>query len=152
MTRLRALLLLLVACVPAMVSAAPEPRTRRVYVSALDDKGTPVNDLTAADFTVKENGKAREIVRAAPATAPMQIAILVDDNGTGLFRYAVSKFIEALLGKAEFSISTVSPQTIKLVDYTAKTPAAERSDQPDQRAPGVERRQPAARRHRRNRW
>jgi VWFA-related protein len=121
MTRFRASLLLLLAGVPAMAGAALEPQTRRVYVSALDDKGAPVIDLIAADFTVKENGKARDIVRAAPATAVMQIAILVDDNGTGLFRYGVVKFIDALLGKAEFSVSTVSPQTIKLVDYTAKT-------------------------------
>jgi VWFA-related protein len=120
MTRIRASLLLL-ACVPAMAGTALEPQTRRVYVAAVDDKGAPVIDLTAADFTIKENGKARDIVKAAPATGVMQIAILVDDNGTGLFRYGIAKFIDALLGKAEFSISTVSPQTIKLVDYTTST-------------------------------
>jgi VWFA-related protein len=131
MTRIRVSLLLL-ACVPAMAGTALEPReplerleqqTRRVYVAAVDDKGGPVIDLTAADFTSKENGKARDIARVVPATGMMQIAILVDDNGTGLFRYGIAKFIDALMGKAEFSISTVSPQTIKLVDYTtsAKT-------------------------------
>ena len=118
MIRIRASLLLL-ACVPAMVGATPEPQTRRVYVSALDDKGVSVTDLAAADFAVKEGGKAREIVKAGPATGPMQIAILVDDNGTGLFRYAVGKFIEALLGRAEFAISTVTGQTLKILDYTA---------------------------------
>jgi hypothetical protein len=53
----------------------------------------------------------------------MQIAILVDDNGTGIFRYAVGKFIEALLGRAEFAISTVTGQTLKIVDYTASAQA-----------------------------
>jgi VWFA-related protein len=118
--------LLAVAGVAAAIAAgsasshaqAVEPQTRRVYVTAIDDKGAPVTDLTAADFAVKEGGKAREIVRAVPATTPMQIAILVDDNGTGIFRYAVGRFIEALLGRAEFAISTVTGQTLKLVDYT----------------------------------
>jgi VWFA-related protein len=118
MTPIRASILLF-ACLPAMAGAALEPQTRRVYVSALDDKGVSVTDLTADDFAVKEGGKAREIVKAGPATGPMQIAILVDDNGTGIFRYAVGKFIETLLGRAEFAISTVTGQTLKIVDYTA---------------------------------
>jgi VWFA-related protein len=127
MTGIRASLLLL-ACVPAMAGAALEPlepferlepQTRRVYVSAVDKAGTPVVDLTAADFTLKENGKERPILNVAPATGIMQIAILVDDNGTGLFRVGVARFIEALLNRAEFSISTVTGQMLKLVDYTS---------------------------------
>jgi len=108
------------------ISVAGQGETRRVYVSALDNNGTSVDDLTAADFTVKEGGKAREIRRAEPALAKMQIAILVDDNGTGLFRVSIARFIEALLGRAEFSISTVTGQMLKLVDYT--TDSRELSD------------------------
>jgi hypothetical protein len=48
----------------------------------------------------------------------MQIAVIVDDNGTGLFRVGVARFIQSLLGRAEFSISTVTGQTMKLVDFT----------------------------------
>ena len=109
--------LVLLACLPGLVGASFEPQTRRVYVTAVDGSGAPVTDLTAADFIVKE------VVKAGPATAPMQIAILVDDNGTGIFRYAVGKFIEALLGRAEFAISTVTGQTLKIVDYTASAQA-----------------------------
>lgn len=105
----------------AGVAAAGQAQTRRVYVSALDGNGAPVGDLTAADFAVKEGGKARNIVRAEPTTATMQIAIIVDDNGTGLFRVGVARFIETLLGRAEFAISTVTGQTMKLVDYTTDT-------------------------------
>jgi VWFA-related protein len=119
MTIIRASLLLVLACVPAVVGVSAEPRTRRVYVSVLDSKGAPVTDLTAADVTIKENGKDREVVSVAPATGPLQIAVLVDDNGTGIFRYALARFIEPLLGRAEFAISTVVPQTMKLIDYTA---------------------------------
>lgn len=118
MTGIRAALFM-VACLPAMAGAAAEPQVRRVYVTALDGNGAPVTDLTAADFAVKEGGKAREVVKAGPATGRLQIAILVDDNGTGIFRHAIGLFVEPLLGRAEFAISTVTGQTLKLVDYTA---------------------------------
>src|SRR6476620_8516217 len=113
MTALRALLLL-----AALAAGAGAGQTRRVYVTALDDSGAIVSDLTAGELLIKEGGKPREIVRLEPALAKMQIAILVDDNGTGLFRVAVARFIESLLGRADFSISTVAGQTMKLVDYT----------------------------------
>src|SRR5436190_15213981 len=92
----------------AVFAATHDATTRRVYVSVLDSSGSPVVDLRAADFIVKEGGKAREISRAEEATSRMQIAILVDDNGTGLFRVAVARFIESLFGRAEFSISVVT--------------------------------------------
>jgi VWFA-related protein len=100
------------------VRAAAEPRTRTVYVTAMDGKGAQVTDLTAADFTVKEGGKEREVVKAEAATAPLQVAIIVDDNGTGLFRVGVANFLNALLGHGEFAISTVTGQMMKIVDYT----------------------------------
>jgi len=96
---------------------------RSVYVTAVDRNGAPVTDLTAADFAVKEGGKSREVVSARLATGPMQIALLVDDNGTGVFRYGVGRFIERLLGRAEFALSVVTGQSQKLVGYTASTEA-----------------------------
>jgi len=107
----------------ALLGVAGEPQTRRVYVTAVDGAGAPVTDLTAADFTVKEGGKTGEILKAGPAVGPIQIAILVDDNGTGIFRYAIGRFIETLLGRAEFGISTVTGQLLRIVDYTPNAPA-----------------------------
>ena len=95
-----------------------QTRTRRVYVLAQDGNGAAVTDLTPADVAVKEGGKAREILTVQPATDPLQIAILVDDNGTGLFRVAVARFIESLLGRAEFSIITVTGQPLRLTPFT----------------------------------
>jgi len=115
----RVLLLLLAAG----VTVAGQGQTRRIYVSALDDKDIPIEGLTADDFVVKEGGKTRTILRAEHAVTPMHIAILVDDNGTGLFRVAVARFIESLLGRAEFSISTVTGQTMRILDYTTDTRA-----------------------------
>jgi VWFA-related protein len=96
-----------------------EGLTRAVYVSVLDKNDVPVTDLGPNDFVVKEGGKTRDVVEAGMANVPMRIALLVDDNGTGIFRYGVVKFIERLQGRAEFALSTVNGQNQKLVDYTA---------------------------------
>ena len=108
---------LLVLCAIA-TTATGQDATRRIYVTALDRDGNPIEDLLATELAVKEGNANRSILRAETALSKMQIAILVDDNGTGLFRVAVARFIESLLGRAEFSISTVTGQTMRLVDYT----------------------------------
>ncbi len=95
-----------------------EGLTRTVFVSVLDKSGAPVTDLGADDFAIKEGGKDREIVGAGMTTVPLRIAVVVDDNGTGIFRYAVAKFVERLQGRAEFALSTVYGQHQKLLDYT----------------------------------
>jgi VWFA-related protein len=102
-----------------VVTASAQGQTRRLYVTALDAAGTPVEGLVPGDFNVKEGGKVRDVVRVEPAGAKMQIAILVDDNGSGMFRVAVARFIESLLSRAEFAISTVTGQSLKLLDYTS---------------------------------
>ncbi|HET7697308.1 MAG TPA: hypothetical protein VFK57_16460 [Vicinamibacterales bacterium] len=99
-------------------AATVEERTRRVHVSAFDRNGAVVADLVAGDVAVKEGGKSRQVTALRPATGALQIAILVDDNGTGLFRVAVGRFIEALLGRAEFSIISVTGQPRKLTPFT----------------------------------
>ncbi len=104
----------------ATVGAAPALAdvTRKVHISATDAKGTPVTDLTAADITVKEGGKERPVASLEPAVAPMQVAILVDDAGTGAFQYAVAQFLQKSLGHGQFSISLLSPQATMIVDFT----------------------------------
>lgn len=97
----------------------PPPSLRTVYVSVLDKNGIPIDGLTAADFEIKEGGKVVEIDQAAVAREPLQIAIIVDDNGTGLFRSPLARFVQRLDGHAVMSLSSVVGQTMKLVDYTA---------------------------------
>lgn len=105
----------------ATIEAGAVQQTRRVYVSAFDRNGGIVGDLTAADVTVKEGGRTREVSVLRPATERLQIAILVDDNGTGLFRVGVARFIEALLGRAEFCVITVTGQPRKLTPFTGNS-------------------------------
>jgi hypothetical protein len=92
--------------------------TRKVYISAADANGAPVIDLTAADITVKEGGKDRPVASLQPAVAPMQVVILVDDAGTGAFQSAIAQFLQKTLGRGQFSVTLLSPQATKVVDFT----------------------------------
>jgi VWFA-related protein len=117
MTALRALVLVFVC--GAAVSVHGQEQTRRLYVTALGANDAAVANLAPEDVTVKESGKVRPVQRLEPAQTKMSIAIIVDDNGTGIFRVAVARFIETLLTRAEFALSVVRGQTVKLVDYTS---------------------------------
>jgi hypothetical protein len=111
--------IMVLLCAAGTVASA-QGQTRRVYVTAFGANGAPYTDLGPDDFIVKEGGKTRPIVSVGPASQQrMQIAILVDDAGSGIFRVPVARFIESLMGRAEFSISAVTGQTLKLVDFTA---------------------------------
>jgi VWFA-related protein len=115
--------------VPA--SGVPQPpasqgTARTVYVTVSDEQGVPVVDLTADDFVVKEGGKEYPVTRARIEDTPLQIAMIVDDNGSGIFRYGLSRFVERLDGRAEFSLSTVTGQMFKVVDFTSNTAAVQR--------------------------
>jgi len=95
------------------------PRVNTVYVTAMDRNAVPVTDLTAKDIVLKEGGHIREIVKVEPASMPLHICIIVDDSGTGIFRYSVSNFVAQLLGRAEFAIRRVIGQVQTVVNYTS---------------------------------
>jgi VWFA-related protein len=99
-------------------SPGASARTNTVFVTATAENGAPVVDLVAADFTIKEDGKLREVLTAELANVPVQVAIIVDDNGTGIFRAGLVNFVRLMQGRAEMALSTVVGQTQRLVDYT----------------------------------
>lgn len=107
--------------VPMVFLVLAGPRAdvlRTFYFSAIDAKGVHVTDLTAADLAVKEGGKERAITAVRPATAPMQISLLVDDAGTGAFQPSVAQFLQTTVGRAQFSIRVLSPQPIMVAMLT----------------------------------
>src|SRR5688500_20283469 len=58
-----------------------QAKERVVYVSAFDEKTrAPITGLGVRDVVVREDGAAREVLRATPATSPMPVAILVDNS------------------------------------------------------------------------
>lgn len=98
-------------------------RTRDVYVSVVDSKGAPIRGLTAADFSVREDRTAREVLKAGPATQPLQIALLVDDSQAASsmlqpLRESITAFIDKLQGKAEIALVTFGERPTTIVEYT----------------------------------
>jgi len=111
------------ACLLPATLSARQPRTAEVYVSVLDAKGAPATDLTAKDFKVREDGVEREVVKVAPATERLSVALLVDDSQAAtpyiqMIREGVHDFITALDGKAEVALITFGERPTVAVDYT----------------------------------
>jgi VWFA-related protein len=102
--------------------AAPQ-QTRAVHVSVTTEDGTPVTDLTAADFEVKEGGRTREVSSAVITSVPMRMAILVADDGTGGFQQAMVTLIQPLIALGEFKLVSVVAQPETVVDYTTSAEA-----------------------------
>lgn len=108
--------------------AAPRAQTlqRGIYTSVLGKDGKPVEGLTPADFVVREDNVSREVLRVEPATAPMQIALLVDNSqrsGPNIrdIREAAEAFIKGVTGtgtKHEVAVIAVAERPTILVDYT----------------------------------
>jgi VWFA-related protein len=130
---LRALSIAVAIC-STVVSAEPQAgqsgaaRTRDIYVSVVDRQGAPVTGLTAADFTVREDGVVREVLDAKPATEPLQIALLIDDSAaasdaTLYLREGLVAFLERMRGHAEISLMTTGERPTVVSNYTSDTEA-----------------------------
>lgn len=77
----------IVAAVVAILAASALPAAVQrgraghpLLVTAIVDAATPATGLTAADFRVREDGRAREILRVEPAPPPSHVVLLVDDS------------------------------------------------------------------------
>jgi VWFA-related protein len=106
------------AAVAAHPAATQAPQRRTVYVSVTQKDGAPVTDLTAADFDVKEGGKAVEVVGAELTKTPIRLALIVADGGSGGFQYPLATLVQRLQEVAEFSLVSVINQPEKVVDFT----------------------------------
>jgi VWFA-related protein len=93
-------------------------QTRALYVSVTDKNGAAITDMQAADFEVKDGGKTRDIVSVEEAKIPLRIAILDADQGTGAFQLGIARFMQKLLGHAEFALYSVVIQPEKVIDFS----------------------------------
>ncbi len=108
MTRVRlpgAAAALLAALVTVLVGPAVgahqttrEMRERQVVVGVLGAGNVPITDVAAAEFTVREDGASREVLRVGPAPPPSHLVLLIDDsqasqNATLHLRTAVKAFV-----------------------------------------------------------
>jgi VWFA-related protein len=100
------------------LGAAPRQDSRSVHVAVVNNDGSPVTDLTAADFEVKEGGKTTAITKAELTNVPLRIALIVADEATGNFQQAMVTLIKPLIAVAEFKLVSVVTQPETIVDYT----------------------------------
>ncbi len=125
------LYLLALSAIAAVSVAAQEPRpalasdvrTRDVYVSVVDSKSVAVTGLTAADFSVREDTVSREVLRAVPATGPLDVVLLADDSQASTqsipyLRDGLTKFIDRLQGKAAIGIVTIGERPTSVAERT----------------------------------
>jgi VWFA-related protein len=94
-----------------------------VFVSVADRRHLPIDDLTPSDFTIKEDGKERAVLSVSRASQPIQMVVLVDDSGTGIFRYGLTGLAELLQGRAEILLAAVTNQVQTIVDFTTSAGA-----------------------------
>ena len=106
----------------AGIGADAQGSSRTVYATVTSDAGQPVLDMRAEDFEVREGGRVQEIA-VRPAAAPLRVALIVSDRGRGQFQLGALRFAEALLGRAELSITGIVVQPELLTDFTASTEA-----------------------------
>ncbi len=106
--------------------ASAQSLERQMYVSVLDADGAPVVDLTVDDFTVREDGVLREVLRVSPATDSMQVALLVD-NSVAMWPYlrdlrdlrdGLGVFVERLGGDHEVAVITFAGRPTIVEDYS----------------------------------
>jgi len=117
----------LVLVTSAIVALHAQAQQRSIYTSVLDKAGNPVEGLMPADFVVREDNVAREVLKVEPATTPMQIALLVDNsarssNNIRDIRDAAAEFIKGVTGsgmKNEVAVVAVGERPTILVDYTS---------------------------------
>lgn len=130
----------------ALASALPLPgslgrahtqgRERVAYVSVVDsERQQPVQNVTADALVIREDGVQREVLRVAPATSPMPIAMILDNSEAATqtiadLRQGVSAFLRAAAGVGPIAIFTVADRPTMMQSYTddqsALTAAADR--------------------------
>jgi hypothetical protein len=98
---------------------------RVLYVSAIDARTkAPLETLTASEVRVTEDGRTREVLRVTPATTPMSVAILVDNQAAAGrtiadLRNALVSFLAELDGVGPIALVTTADRPTIVQDYTA---------------------------------
>ena len=107
----------------AVASSARAQSRGVLFASVTDAAGEPVMSLTPQDFQINEDGVAMTVVSAVLGTAPMKIAILVDNsegigNGVSALRNGMTEFLNILPPQHEVAMYSIAGNILPLVDFT----------------------------------
>lgn len=118
----------LAAGVLVLPASAQRPAVQQhAFVTVVDANGQPVTDLGAADFVVREDGVAREVLGVGPAAMPSPISVLVDNSQAAEpllidVRRGLTAFAEQL-GAADpapqVGLRTFGERPTKVADFTS---------------------------------
>jgi hypothetical protein len=117
---------LFAAAAAALLVALPSPAQtveREMFVSVLDQAGTPVTTLGVPDFIVREDGRVREVLRARRASEPIDIALLIDNsqalgNQVNDVRKGLEAFVAQMRPHAQISVVGLGDRPTIYADYT----------------------------------
>ena len=93
------------------------------YVSVLDKSGRTVGGLDVADFIVKEDGRAREVLRAGRTSDPIDLAVVIDNSFASQphipdIRKALTTFFEKMAEqRAVIALVGMADRPTILMDY-----------------------------------
>ncbi len=116
-------------------SALPEAqralRDQTIFVSVTDRQGRPAEALLASELTIREDGNAREILKVEKATAPLEIAVLIDSSdvtqgATPDLREAISTFAAAIWKaspESQIALYTFGERPTLQADFTTSAVA-----------------------------
>lgn len=116
-------------------SHAAAQKSISVWVTVLDKRGQPVNDLTQAEFRVLEDGKEQAITSFAfGVRKPLAVGFLTQWSGRrqSTLPYAeidpAIQFFQSLMGKNDFSFAAKFADTVyTLIDFTNDPTEIERA-------------------------
>jgi VWFA-related protein len=114
----------IVAASTTRTQAQAGERERTLFVTAVNDRGEPIEDLRVSDVIVREDGLQREVLRISRATEPIDIALLVDnsaaaDDAIGQMRDAIRRFVAKMAGDNQIALVALADRPTILVDYTS---------------------------------